>query len=59
MRGRSTLAILLAFLVCVPVVGGTTTAMQDEEQEITDPCMEDPKQPVSYTHLTLPTIYSV
>ena len=45
MRGRSALAILLAFLVCVPVVGGTTTAMQDEDQEITDPCMEDPKQP--------------
>lgn len=44
MRARSAMAILLALLVSVPVVGGTTTAMQDEE-EITDPCMEDPKQP--------------
>ena len=43
MRGRSALAILLALLVSVPVVGGTTTAMQDEETM--DPCMEDPKQP--------------
>ena len=45
MRGRSALAILLAVLITVPVVGGTnnTTAMQDEE--ITDPCMEDPEQP--------------
>ena len=45
MRARSAMAILLAILVSVPVVGGTdTTAMQDEG-EITDPCMEDPKQP--------------
>jgi len=44
MRARSALAILLALLVSVPVVGGTTTSMEDEE-EITDPCMEDPKQP--------------
>ena len=44
MRGRSALAILLALLVSVPVVGGTTTTMQDEE-EVMDPCMEDPKQP--------------
>ena len=44
MRARSAMAILLALLVSVPVVGGTTTAMQDDE-EITDPCMEDPKQP--------------
>jgi len=45
MRGRSALAILLAVLITVPVVGGTnnTTAMQDEE--IMDPCMEDPEQP--------------
>ena len=45
MRGRSALAILLAVLITVPVVGGTNnnTAMQDEE--ITDPCMEDPEQP--------------
>ena len=43
MRGRSALAILLALLVSVPVVGGTTTTMQDEETM--DPCMEDPKQP--------------
>ena len=45
MRARSAMAILLALLVSVPVVGGSTTAMQDEEEEITDPCMEDPKQP--------------
>ena len=44
MRGRSALAILLAILLSVPIVGGTTTAMEDEE-EIVDPCMEDPKQP--------------
>jgi len=44
MRGRSALAILLAILVSVPVVGGTTVAMQDEEQNM-DPCMEDPEQP--------------
>ena len=44
MRGRSALAILLAILVSVPVVGGTTAAMQDEEENI-DPCMEDPEQP--------------
>lgn len=44
MRGRSALAILLAILVSVPVVGGTTAAMQDEEQNM-DPCMEDPEQP--------------
>ena len=43
MRGRSALAILLAILVSVPVVGGTTAAMQDEENM--DPCMEDPEQP--------------
>ena len=45
MRARSAMAILLALLVSVPVVGGSTTAMQDEEEEITDPCMEDPEQP--------------
>ena len=45
MRARSAMAILLALLVSVPVVGGTTTVMQDEEEEITDPCMEDPEQP--------------
>ncbi len=44
MRARSAMAILLALLISVPVVGGSTTAMQDEE-EITDPCMEDPEQP--------------
>lgn len=44
MRGRSALAILLAILVSVPVVGGTTAAMQDEEENM-DPCMEDPEQP--------------
>ena len=43
MRGRSALAILLAILLSVPVVGGTTTTMEDEE--IVDPCMEDPEQP--------------
>ena len=46
MRGRSAIAILLAILLSVPVVGGmntaTTTAMEDEE---VDPCMEDPEQP--------------
>jgi hypothetical protein len=45
MRARSAMAILLALLVSVPVVGGSTTAMQDEEEEITDPCMEYPEQP--------------
>ena len=44
MRGRSALAILLAILLSVPIVGGTTTTMEDEE-EIVDPCMEDPEQP--------------
>ena len=44
MRGRSALAILLAILLGVPIVGGTTTTMEDEE-EIVDPCMEDPEQP--------------
>ena len=43
MRGRSALAILLAILLSVPVVGGTTTTMEDEE--IVDPCMDDPEQP--------------
>lgn len=46
MRGRSAIAILLAILLSVPVVGGmntaTTTAMEDEE---VDPCMDDPEQP--------------
>ena len=48
MRARSAMAILLALLVSVPVVGGSTTAMQDEEEEITDPCMEDPKLACEY-----------
>ena len=47
MRGRSAIAILLAILLSVPVVGGmnnaTTTAMEDDEE--VDPCMEDPEQP--------------
>ena len=45
MRGRSALAILLAVLLTVPIVGGsdTTTSMQDEAPM--DPCMEDPEQP--------------
>ena len=43
MRGRSALAILLAILLSVPVVGGTTTTM--EEEDVVDPCMEDPEQP--------------
>ena len=44
MRGRSALAILLAILLSVPIVGGTnTTTVEDEETE--DPCMEDPEQP--------------
>ena len=53
MRGRSAIAILLAILLSVPVVGGmnnaTTTAMEDDEE----------MDPVSYTHLTLPTILRV
>ena len=47
MRGRSAIAILLAILLSVPVVGGmntaTTSAMEDEEEM--DPCMDDPEQP--------------
>ena len=47
MRGRSAIAILLAILLSVPVVGGmnaaTTTAMEDEEEM--DPCMDEPEQP--------------
>ena len=43
MRGRSALAILLAILISVPVVGGSTTTM--EEEEVMDPCMDDPEQP--------------
>ena len=45
MRGRSALAILLAILICVPVVGGTNTSTSMEEEEVIDPCMEDPEQP--------------
>lgn len=45
MRGRSSLAILLAILLTLPVVGGTNSAMQDEEEEEMDPCMEEPEQP--------------
>ena len=44
MRGRSTLAILLALLLTVPVVGGSNSAMQAEEEEM-GPCMEEPEQP--------------
>ena len=44
MRGRSTLAILLALLLTVPVVGGSNSAMQTEEEEM-GPCMEEPEQP--------------
>lgn len=43
MRGRSILALLLVFLISTPVTGGATLATQQEE--VTDPCMEDPKQP--------------
>ena len=43
MRGRSALAILLAILLSVPVVGGSTTAMEEEQDE--DPCLKDPEQP--------------
>ncbi len=43
MRGRSALAILLALLISVPVVGGTNSAMQAEEE--TGPCMDEPEQP--------------
>ena len=45
MRGRSTLAILLALLLTVPVVGGSNSAMQTEEEEDMGPCMEEPEQP--------------
>jgi hypothetical protein len=45
MRGRSALAILLAILICVPVVGGTNASTSMEEEEVMDPCMEDPEQP--------------
>ena len=45
MRGRSALAILLAILICVPVVGGTNTSTGMEEEEVMDPCIEDPEQP--------------
>ena len=44
MRRRSLLAILLAVLLTVPVVGGSNTAMQAEEEEM-GPCMEEPEQP--------------
>ena len=43
MRGRAILAVLLAFLISAPVTGGATIVAQQEE--IADPCMEDPKQP--------------
>jgi hypothetical protein len=47
MRGRYAIAILLAILLSVPVVGGmntaTTTAMEDEEEM--NPCMDNPEQP--------------
>ena len=44
MRGRSAIAILLAILLSVPVVGGTTTATMEDDEEM-DPCMENPEQP--------------
>ena len=44
MRGRSAIAILLAILLSVPVVGGSTTATMEDEETM-DPCMEDPEQP--------------
>ena len=43
MRGRAILAVLLAFLISAPVTGGATLVAQQEE--VMDPCMEDPKQP--------------
>lgn len=43
MRGRAILAVLLAFLISAPVTGGATIVAQQEE--VMDPCMEDPKQP--------------
>ena len=44
MRGRSALAILLAILLSIPVVGGTTsTVMEDDDDE--NPCAEKPEQP--------------
>ena len=42
MRGRTILAVLLAFLICAPVTGGATVVAQEET---VDPCMEDPEQP--------------
>ena len=46
MRGRTTLAILLALLICVPVTGGANSTLAAEDEEpVMDPCMEDPKQP--------------
>ena len=53
MRGRSALAILLAILLSLPVVGGTTTTMAEDE-ETKDPCDEAPEQPCvnkTSTHL--------
>ncbi|MGB0603209.1 MAG: hypothetical protein ACPGNS_06400 [Candidatus Poseidoniaceae archaeon] len=44
MRGRGSLAILLALLLTVPVVGGSNSTMQMEEEEM-GPCMEEPEQP--------------
>ena len=42
MRGRTILAVLLAFLICAPVTGGASVVAQEET---VDPCMEDPEQP--------------
>ena len=44
MRGRSALAILLAILLSVPVVGGSITTMEEDEEN-EDPCLEEPEQP--------------
>lgn len=43
MRSRSALAILLAILLSVPAVGGTTTTAMEDDSD--DPCMEKPEQP--------------
>ena len=44
MRGRNALAILLAILLTLPVAGGTTTTMAEDE-DTKDSCDEDPEQP--------------
>ena len=42
MRARTILTILLALMICVPVQGSSSAA---QDEEVTDPCLEDPEQP--------------